>query len=345
MERERRSEGQHGSDGAEAQEESPHVLRQLMVRAGQGDAVAAHKLHRLRQRRAAARAQTEGGGAMDPSVAALFRSEQSTDVEMGTGEAQVAQQSQMMRLALQKHFDQYLQCATSATKIVTADLAGYGKVTRRPDTAERIGKLAKMAIGLAWKHFGGAAEIKTLLSIAKEELMGPYAEYAEKGYEVIKGQIEKLGSKEISLEEITKALEATVTENAATFVERGKAAVARAPAAQLASSWRLIGGTRENGTTGDGQRYDEGQKETVTTVVLEGLTGINVSPAFAKQLAMTILQQAQADFVQLVGPEGRTEAIHKALHTDVGERVERIAHETREDVWMKNADDARARLN
>jgi hypothetical protein len=320
------------------------VLRQLMIRAGQGDAAAAHKLSRLRQRRAAARAQTEGG-AMDPSVAALFRSEQSSDQELGTSAHDVAQQADSMRLALQKHLGGFTIAVESATKIVIAGIAGYGKIKHTPDVTERLGKLARLAVSLAWKHCGGGAEISALLKIAKEEVLGPYKEYADKAYEFVKGQIEKHASAEISLDEISKAMATTVTLNAHAFVERGRQSIARAPAAELAKSWRLISGTRENATTTDGTKLDNEQKETVTTEMLESLTGIKVDGGFAAQLAATIMQQAQADLAQLVGPEGRSQAIGDALHGDVGGRVARIAHETGEDGWMKDDAAARARAH
>jgi hypothetical protein len=345
MERERRSEGQQGGDGAEAQEASPHVLRQLMTRAGQGDAAAAHKLSQLRKRRAQSRAQADGSGAMDPSVAALFRGEQSSDQEMGTGAHDVAQQADSMRLALQKHLSEFDNAVASATKIVIAGLAGYGKVKHTPDVTERISKLASMAVSLAWQHCGGGAEISAVLKIAKAEVLGHYKGYADKAYEFVKGQIEKHGGAEISLDEISKAIATTVTLNSHAFVERGKQAIVRAPATELAKSWRLISGTRENATTTDGGKLDGEQKETVTTEMLESLTGINVSGGFAVQLAATIMQNAQADLAQLIGPEGRSKAIADTLHSDVGGRVERIAHETGEDAWMRDDADKRARAH
>jgi hypothetical protein len=126
---------------------------------------------------------------------------------------------------------------------------------------------------------------------------------------------------------VTQHLVRTVTLQANELVDRGTQQLAQIAAPRLAQSWRLIAGTRENLTV-HGERLDEPQRETVTTEMLEQLTGVCVGGAFAEQLANTLRQQALVEYASLmVNPGDRKAALGTILAGEVPAETQRIAGE------------------
>lgn len=316
---------QHDAEGSPASAEASAHQRARMIRA--------HK------RRQAARAQPEGGapaqgGAMDPSVAALFDGRQSTDQELGTGPAETKTQADSMRLALQKHLNDFKLAVETAANLVTGSVAGLGKVKVTPDTLAKIGALAMKGVKLAWGYCGGK-ELSEVVKLAKEEVLGPMAEYAEKANEFVRGQLEKLSGSEATADDIMKTIAHAVIVNATRFITRGKAALAQAGEKELAQSWRLISGTRDNMTMSDGSKASHDDKETVTTEMLEQLTGIQVSGDFALKLTATLLQEARAELIAMsVGGTARTGAIAGALSADPNREAARLAADSGDADWI-----------
>jgi hypothetical protein len=288
-------------------------------------------------------ASSEQQPAMDPSVEALFNPVQSTDEEMGTSDNEVRQQADSCRLALEKHFDAFKLASTIATKIALAGVAGMGKQKIQPSETDKAAKLAMIAVKLAWSACGGAKEIEEVIGIAKEELLGPMESYADKAYEFAKGQLEKHAT-EFSLNDVIEELTTAVTQNTNEFVEKGKAHVGSMKPELLAQTWRLISGTRDNMTV-HGDKLDAEQKETVTTEMIEMMTGIDVSGKFSEELANTVQQQARVDFAAMQdNPTDRNAALAQVLNGDVGEQTKRIAHETGEDEWINKDKELRGQV-
>lgn len=170
--------------------------------------------------------------------------------------------------------------------------------------------------------------------------------YADSAFEAVRGQIEK-NATEVSLSEITIELAKTVTVNVNTMVNRATAKLNGTDPQTLAQSWRLICGTVDNMTV-RGNKLDNEQKSTVTTEMLEQMTGITVGGAFAEQLANTLRQQALVTYAMVVinrGGDERNEALRKALAGDVMEETKRIAAKTGDDQWIADEKARRERVH
>jgi hypothetical protein len=282
---------------------------------------------------------------MDPSVAALFDGRQSSDQEQGTDAASEAHQAELARLALQKHLDDFGYACVTATKIAIGSLAGIGQLHVTPTSLDRICKLGGTFIKIMWGACGGAKELAAVVKMAKAELLGPAEDYADKAHKWIEGHLQKEVGKTVSAADLLKSLTHACTVNATAFAERGKVGVANASVHELAQTWRQVAGVRENSRTEDGARFDQGRKETATTMELDALTGIPSGGTFAMQLAATLLQEAQAELAALaVGGTARREATQGALSYDAAGQAERTARESGDLDWVRADQDKRAQV-
>lgn len=281
----------------------------------------------------------------DPSVAALFDGTQSTDQEQGTDEHAVKAQAAACRVALQKHLTDFQLASRNGVDIAMQSVRERkGRVKTDSFGSSVVGKVTRFAVKLAWEQCGGAAFIKDVMGIVKEELLGDFAEHAEKAYEAVKGQLEKFGH-EADLKDVAGSMQMAINENTQTFVERGGRQIASADAKSLAEAWRLIKGTTDNMTV-KGDKLAEEDKATVTTEMLEQVTGIEVGGGAAMRLANTILQEALVQFALIVvGNDAREEALGDAMRGDGTKQNEQSAKEIGVMGWVKDDQEKRDRVH
>jgi hypothetical protein len=280
---------------------------------------------------------------MDPSVSALFDGVQSTDEELGTADKDIAAQAESCLVGFNGFFNEFRATSKVADNIALGETSGLGQVKKTPDITDKLCQIAAFGAKMLWEHFGGAAEMEAVFGILKEEVLGPAEKYAETAYDKIKEHIEKHQT-EFSLKNCILEIVTAVNDATDELCDKASRRIASMPKESLASTWRLISGTR-NDMTVHGDKLDTEGKQTVTTEMFSLLTGIEVGGKAAEELANTIRQQALLNYAGMLNTVGeRNEAYKRAASGEILRTTPDIEKDLHEDNWIHEDEAKRARV-